>query len=161
MHSAIKIAKIFVDKANATDGGCADMTLLKLMKMTYIAHGWMLGIYKKPLISEDVEAWQYGPVIPELYRETKQFGRNPVTSLPEDYTVDLSENEESVVDQTYENYKSFTAGQLVTLTHERGTPWDTITKTNLLSRRHYGPGVIIPNELIDEYYSNRYSASKI
>ena len=48
MHSAIKVAKHFVDRAN--EAGVTDMTLLKLMKITYIAHGWMLGICGKERI---------------------------------------------------------------------------------------------------------------
>ena len=35
MRNAIKVAKHFVDKANAPKGGCGDMTLLKLMKTVY------------------------------------------------------------------------------------------------------------------------------
>ena len=147
MHSAVKVAKHFVDKANATKDGCEDMTLLKLMKITYIAHGWMLGLYGKPLISEDVEAWQYGPVIPELYRETQQFGRSHISSLPDEYSVELTEHEDSVVDQTFDGYSSYTAGQLVALTHGKGTPWYTVTKG-----KRYGAGIIIPNHVIQQYY---------
>ena len=147
MDSAIKIAKHFVDKANAPKGGCTDMTILKVMKIIYIAHGWMLALYGKPLISEDIEAWQYGPVIPELYRELQQFGRSHINSLPEEYDIKLSDDEQSIVDQTFDGYASYTAGQLVALTHEKGTPWHTVTKG-----KHHGPGIIIPNHLIEQYY---------
>ncbi len=145
MHSAIKVAKHFVDRANS--GGVKDMTLLKLMKITYIAHGWMLGIHQRPLFSEDVEAWKYGPVIPELYRETKQFGREPVTHLPAEYDFEPEADEESIIQQVFDNYSAFTAGQLVDLTHKKGTPWHIVKST-----RGYGPGTIIPADLIQKYY---------
>ena len=145
MHSAIKVAKHFVDRANKAKVN--DMTLLKLMKITYIAHGWMLGIHEKSLFSEDVEAWKYGPVIPELYRETKQFGRSPVTHLPDEYDFEPNEDEESIIKQVFDNYSAFTAGQLVELTHRKGTPWHIVKKT-----RGYGPGTIIPVDLIQKYY---------
>ena len=150
MHSAVKVAKHFVDKANAQEGGCGDMVLLKLMKITYIAHGWMLGLYGKPLISEDIEAWQYGPVIPELYREIQKFGRSHISGLPDEYGVELSDDEKSIVDQTFDGYSSYTAGELVALTHEKGTPWYTVTKG-----KSYGPGIIIPNHVIEQYYHER------
>ena len=149
MHSAVKVAKHFVDKANAPKGGCGDMTLLKLIKITYLAHGWMLGLYGKPLISEDVEAWQYGPVIPELYREIQKFGRSHISSFPDEYDVKLSDDEGSIVDQIFDGYSSYTAGQLVALTHEKGTPWHTVTKG-----KRYGPGIIIPNHVIEQYYND-------
>ena len=35
------------------------------IKLVYLCHGWMLGIYGRSLIGEPVEAWRYGPVVPE------------------------------------------------------------------------------------------------
>ena len=146
MHSAIKVAKHFVDRAN--EAGVTDMTPLKLMKITYIAHGWMLGVHQRPFFSEDVEAWQYGPVIPELYREAKKFGRGPVTHLPDEYDFELDADEESIIQQCLNNYGHATAGQLVALTHEKGTPWDVTVK-----KYGHGPGVTIANETIEAYYA--------
>ncbi len=145
MHVAIKVANHLVKMAN--DAGQTDMTPLKLMKTTYIAHGWMLGLYGDPLVSEDVEAWQYGPVIPEMYRETSTFQRKHITSLPNEYVVELTEQEMSIVKQTFEGYSNYTAGQLVALTHKKGTPWHLITEG-----KHYGAGVVIPNGIIRDYY---------
>ena len=47
---------------------------MKVQKLVYFAHGWHLGITKKPLINEQVEAWPYGAVIPSLYDYLKQWG---------------------------------------------------------------------------------------
>ena len=146
MHSAIKIAKYFVDRANETD--VKDMTLLKLIKITYIAHGWMLAIYNRPLISEDVEAWKYGPVIPELYREIKHFGKRRVDKLDDIYKAELDAEEESIVKQTYDKYSKFTAPQLVGLTHKEKTPWFNVTEGG----RYIGRGLVIENSEIGDYY---------
>ncbi len=148
MHSAIKVAKHFVDKAN--EAGQKDMTLLKLIKIVYVAHGWMLGIYGKPLVSEDVEAWKYGPVIPELYNETNQFGRNHITDLSDDFKCNLTQEEQSIVDQTWDIYSQYTASQLVALTHKKGTPWYAVTEGG----SHFGRGLIIPNDKISDYYKS-------
>jgi uncharacterized phage-associated protein len=56
MHSSINVAKWFVDKA-AKEG--KTLTPLQLMKLVYIAHGWMLGTYGRPLIKDRIEAWKY------------------------------------------------------------------------------------------------------
>lgn len=145
MHSATKVAKHFVNKANAA--GQNDMTPLKLLKIVYIAHGWMLGLYNIPLVSEDIEAWQYGPVIPELYRDTKMFGRKHIWGLPPEYDVDLTEEEDSIVRQTFDGYTSYTANELVRLTHQEGTPWHQVT-----GGKRYGLGIVIPNDIIGKYY---------
>jgi len=51
---------------------------MKLLKLTYIAHGYYLGFFEKPLIENEVQAWKYGPVIPELYHVIKRFGNGRV-----------------------------------------------------------------------------------
>ena len=55
------------------------ITPLKLQKLIYFAHGWHLAIRDQPLIDELVEAWEYGPVIPNVYHEFKVFGNQPIT----------------------------------------------------------------------------------
>ncbi len=140
MHSAVKIAKKFIDKSSSAP----DMTPMKLLKLVYMAHGWTLGLYNKSLISEDVEAWKYGPVIPELYREIKGFGKTPVPSLPDSYTVQLDAEEQNIVDQVYEKYNKFTGVQLSSMTHAEGTPWHQVWNTVGCD--------VIPDEMIREYY---------
>lgn len=42
------------------------LTPMQLVKLTYIAHGWSLALHEKGLFKNKIEAWQYGPVIPDL-----------------------------------------------------------------------------------------------
>jgi len=57
------------------------LTPLKLVKLVYLCEGWSLALRDKSIIREEVEAWQYGPVIPELYAKIRQFKATPVTHL--------------------------------------------------------------------------------
>lgn len=148
MHSAIKIAKKFVDLANEAK---SSMDILKLIKLTYIGHGWMLGLYGRRMFPEYVEAWKYGPVVPELYSEIKQsqyhHGQLLFEEFTDEYKADFNVDEEGVIKKTYEVYGNWTGGQLVEVTHKKGTPWYRITK------EHGGYGkYIIPNSLTQEYY---------
>jgi len=54
-----------------------------IQKLVYFAHGWTLAIYDRPLISQRVEAWDYGPVIRDLYNEFKRFGSSRITEPAE------------------------------------------------------------------------------
>jgi uncharacterized phage-associated protein len=47
------------------------LTPLKLMKLVYIAHGWHMAIENQDLFNNRIEAWKYGPVIPDLYQVTR------------------------------------------------------------------------------------------
>jgi uncharacterized phage-associated protein len=62
------------------------MTHLKLQKLVYYAQGFCLAILGRPLFGESFEAWEHGPVCPELYQSYKNYKRKPIES-------DLSQEE--------------------------------------------------------------------
>lgn len=99
---------------------------MKLMKLTYIAHGWALAILGRDLFQNRIEAWKYGPVIPDLYRATKRFGSSdiPLAQVGEQSAVDPQTK--AFLEDVYRKYGGFTAIQLSTLTHQSGTPWDQV-----------------------------------
>ena len=130
------------------------MTTLKLMNMVYIANGWMLGLHDKPLISEDVEAWKFGPVIPELYRDLRENGCDRIEEILNASKVNLSDDQDSIVKQTYNIYSPFKAAQLVELNHREGTPWHKVK-----SARGVGAGIVIPREVISQYYKCLFNHS--
>lgn len=146
MHSATKVAKKLTDVLNGQ--GHTDVTLLKLLKITYIAHGWMLGLCNRPLVSENIEAWKYGPVIPELYQNIKGHGRNHINALPDIYDVNLDVQEESIIRQTCELYGKCSAGRLVAVTHAEGTPWWNVWHAEGGAKH----GAKIPDSMIQIYY---------
>ena len=75
-YSAKAIANYFLELA-AKHG--EKVTPLKIQKLVYIAHGWHLALYEKPLVYDEfAEAWEYGPVFPSIYHEFKHFGGAPI-----------------------------------------------------------------------------------
>src|SRR5712691_11530985 len=76
-YSALTVANTFLDLA--TQEG-KYVTNMKLQKLVYIAHGYYLAYRAgEPLIFEDVKAWQWGPVIVELYEALRQYGAHIVS----------------------------------------------------------------------------------
>jgi uncharacterized phage-associated protein len=130
MYSPKSIANYFLDLARASG---ESITPMKLQKLVYYAHGWYAGQMGKPLINEAVEAWQYGPVIPSLYHEFKQFGASVITrkacefdgskfqevSLPEDPSI------RKFLENIWGSYGRYTGITLSEMTHATGSPWDT------------------------------------
>lgn len=111
------------------------LTNMHLQKLVYIAHGWKLAIYNEPLTDDDPEAWDYGPVYPELYEALRGYGSDNVVKpirysdymhrVREDGEVRaiLSEEERALIRSVWENYGHFHAFQLSALTHVQGSPW--------------------------------------
>jgi uncharacterized phage-associated protein len=143
-YSASTIARYFVEKASIADG----KTPMQLNKMTYIAHGWCLAIYNRPLILEDVEAWKYGPVIRNLYYDMKKYGNGIVPYIPVQETRCVKEDDKELLDKVFDVYDKFDALQLSSMTHQKGTPWDTVWN-------NHGQNYPIPNDLIKDYYINK------
>src|SRR4051812_38412301 len=84
------IANYFLDLAEMDN---EKIQPLKMQKLVYFAHGWymaFMGDPIKPLLDEYVEAWQYGPVIPDLYHAFKSFGSNPITGRAVSWYFDRS-----------------------------------------------------------------------
>ena len=138
--SAKSVANEFLELAKASDEKISPM---KLQKLVYFAHGWFLALTGQPLIDERIEAWQFGPVIPELYREFKNFGNGPITVLaskvrwtpassnfsiynPQLQDCDGNEDVEyarDLIKRTWDVYKKYSAVQLSNTTHINGSPW--------------------------------------
>jgi len=98
------------------------LTPLKLVKLVYLCEGWSLALRDKSIIREEVEAWQYGPVIPELYAKIRQFKATPVTDL-ECAGGAVNADQKDLIKSVYDAYKHLTGMQLSDLTHQSGTPW--------------------------------------
>src|ERR1700733_10714172 len=75
-YDARTVANYFLDLA---DRDSIAITPLKLQKLVYLAHGWSLAFRSKPLVRQNIEAWRYGPVIPDLYHAFKRFGGSRIT----------------------------------------------------------------------------------
>jgi uncharacterized phage-associated protein len=124
---------------------------LKLQKLVYLSHGWNLAFTGNPLIRDVVEAWTYGPVIPRLYREYREFKASPVTrdakiSSP----VVLDNVARELIKNVWSTYKQYSPIALSMLTHEAGSAWDIV-------RRGAGEWItpVIPNELIKQEFLSR------
>ncbi|BBK40680.1 hypothetical protein STVA_07000 [Allostella vacuolata] len=107
---------------------------LQMQKLLYLAQGWCLGLTGEKLFRESIEAWQYGPVVPEIYHALKHYGDRPIKKplvtfdeergdvVPASYQFDDYLKE--VIKNVWGAYGGMSGPQLVRLTHERGAPWD-------------------------------------
>ena len=124
MHSVFEVADFFVDLAIK---GAGDLiSPLKINKLLYYAQGNFLAKYNAPLFPEKIQAWQYGPVIPEIYHKYKVLGRQPIEIVDEDYSASIFTPEETtfLLDIARE-YGKYSAETLVTKTHSED-PWKSL-----------------------------------
>lgn len=155
MNDGQGIANFVLDRADEIG---VLVTPLSLQKIVYFCHVWYLVKFGKPLIKHSFEAWEYGPVLPYLYREFRDSGADSIASRCMRLDVfsgskliadaKLSAEEKEFLWGVVDFYSNLTSGQLVDLTHVEGGPWHQAwhhaTKIN--------PGMKIDNELILNFY---------
>lgn len=152
-YSASLIAYAFVKKGMETG---KPVTQMKLQKMVYFAHGYHLAKYGEPLIKEDFEAWQFGPVAPSIYNEFKLYGSDAIrvtdTAKLEAALSTLSPEAIDAINYTWEATKDISAYKLSNWTHKQDSPWAASYRPNIL-------GTVIPNHDIQSYFINFLSGN--
>ena len=140
-YDARQVANRMIELAQS-DG--RDMDIMTLLKLVYFAHGWCLAILDRALITDQVEAWKHGPVVPSVYY---MFRRQGISGLQQiDLLVDPIDDEaDEIIQETYQKYIKSRPFKLSKITHEKNGPWDKIYNT-------FGRGHPIPNELIKEHF---------
>lgn len=114
-----EIAKKIIAKTDTEHGDT--ISNLKLQKMLYYMQGFHLAFFGTPLFEEEIKAWQYGPVVPSVYEEYKRYESKAI-DLPEGPVIELTEDEEAVFDNVYDEYNQFSAVALMKMTHKE-SPW--------------------------------------
>lgn len=146
-YSALAVANEFIKLSLLANDGPHEVTNMKLQKLVYIAHGYLLGLTDRPLINNDIHAFEWGPVIPVLYKNLKSYGdkkiENLITTEDPGPTDALSK---AVIDRVWSDYGHADGLSLSRLTHKPDTPW---SKTWAVSKHG-----VIKNDLIRDYYRN-------
>lgn len=156
-YSPAAVANAFLDIAEKQG---KQLDHMKIQKLVYLAHAWNLTLNSRPLINGYVEAWKFGPVIPELYQQCKHFGSNNITEKIIEYATSsglsarvpeipkVDRETWALLDRVWEVYGQFTALQLSSITHQGGTPWYETWEEN---KDDYGFAPIPARRIVEHY----------
>lgn len=138
MSSAKELAKYIVNKC--TNDGCP-ISNLQLQKILYYIQRQFLQINKKAF-DDDIEAWQFGPVVPSVYHMYCGFGANPIRWTYDDESFELEGDDKFLIDVIVTQKRRLDPWDLVRDTHKEGKAWCIIYDNG------HGDHSIIPKELI-------------
>jgi uncharacterized phage-associated protein len=132
MPSCYDVARFFLSLVEEEAGDV--MTNLKLQKLVYYAQGFHLAKYGKPIFPERICAWEYGPVVPNLYHALKKCGANPISlgdldSFPRGR---LDNDTKRLLTEINSVYGQFSAFRLMQLTHNE-PPWKETPRGSIIS----------------------------
>lgn len=134
VYEVLDIARYIINYNN--QHGCG-ISNLKLQKILYFVQAAFLVNKSEPCFYEDIEAWDFGPVVPEIYHEFKMYGSNDIPHINDyiDYSkgiweakkVIFNENiisgdDKKLLDNMIEQCNQHSANDLVRITHGQA-PW--------------------------------------
>lgn len=146
-HDARSVANELIQRSLDNQQG---LTPMQVQKLTYFCHAWMLALFHRPLIEQPIEAWQYGPVVPDVYRSLRRYGGEPVRLRIQGFHDQFDDEELHIIDQVFEKYGDYSGAQLSALTHDKGTPWQQIWDEYGKVTDH----AVIPDPIIEDYYGS-------
>lgn len=132
-YPAIVIANEIIKLAQAQN---IPITPMKLQKILYLANGIAYKRTGDKLINERFEAWDYGPVVSDVYNAFKNYRRNNIIetydnlihvdgySFANSSTIVVDDKTLSIVREAWDSAKNLDAFTLSVWSHNKNSPWD-------------------------------------
>ncbi len=136
MYTAIDLSKYIVPKCI---GDGHPISNLQLQKILYYIQKDFLS-HDDIAFSDDIEAWQFGPVVPDVYYHYCGYGAMPISSAFEKFNID--DKDKNAINTIVESKRILDPWTMVAETHKVNGAWDQIYKKGL------GNHQVIPIDLI-------------
>ncbi len=143
--TALEVSKLLLSWANR-NGDL--LTNLKLQKLLYYAQAWYLVNYDKPLFGDEIQAWDFGPVVPKVFNKFKKFKASPITYSEcgnEEHA--FTQEQLGFLTEFFNVFSGFSATQLVSMSHEEA-PWKDAYRVKAYS--------VVDTEGMKSFYSKLY-----
>lgn len=124
---------------------------MKLQKLCYYAQGFLLAEGQE-LFPEDFQAWQHGPVIPDLYQKYRDFSWRAIDTEVDAAAINV-DTHAAVID-VVRAYGRYDGAALSTMTH-REAPWRD-ARGDL--PESYGSTAVIPKDSIQRFFAEKLRA---
>lgn len=117
-YNALEVAEYIIERCNKMHKPISN---LKLQKILYFVQAQFLMQFGAPCFYNLMQAWDYGPTVPDVYHKYKIYGNTSIPSYGSSgYRFD--NNEIGVLNATIDRASEYSASALVEITHNQ-TPW--------------------------------------
>lgn len=137
MLDVIDVARYIVNYSNDKE---YVITNLRLQKLLYFVQAYYLAFTdsKEPCFDDEIEAWDFGPVVPSAYHEFKIYGSGNIPKINSFISFDdqdvwnserevfnedkIPEDDREIIESVVDQFANYSTTDLVSLTH-RQKPW--------------------------------------
>ena len=132
----------------------------KLQKVLYFLQANHLVAKRKPLFSDEIEAWDFGPVIPQVYYKWKAYGGAHIpfdlTKESKTYKNLIWEKDQEEINELLDELEPYSATSLLEIIHKQ-YPWraayyDPKFKVFYWEDNKLKKKKIITNDLLYDYF---------
>lgn len=157
IYSALEVARHIINYANSNDQLLSN---LKLQKLLYFVQAEFLTSQGRTCFTDDIEAWNFGPVVPAVFREFKIFGSFHIPPVKhyyvEDesqpfnfrrvvfYDIEITDEDKTVIDEVVDYFADCSSVELTDLTQKQ-LPWQNAYIKHLK--------IVISPQSIKEYFT--------
>lgn len=116
MYSAMQIAKYAINKCTIDEHPISNLQLQKILYYIQrdLLQNGMDGF------DDEIQAWQFGPVVPEVYRQYCGFGAIPIRMK---YDVKITPEYMDIINPIIEQKRRLNPWDMVNDTHQQGKAW--------------------------------------
>lgn len=137
-YDAIDVAKYVI---NHEIDMSRNISNLRLQKLLYFVQAKFLCEVGEPCFVDDIEAWQFGPVVPSVYYAFKSYAGLDI--FDRQFGGNISAKDSAIINNIIDYCASYPTFQLVEITHAQ-LPWIN-ARRNIMSN-------IITQESIKNYF---------
>ena len=113
MYSAKELSKYIINKCTIDEEYISN---LQLQKILFYIQEYYLKKEKRAIFADEIYAWQFGPVVPEVYYEFCGYGAMPIYN---EYNVEIDNEDRRIIDNIIEAKREMKPWQLVEETHKK------------------------------------------
>lgn len=132
MATASKIAKYIVKEALKRK---MPVTNLKLQKLLYFVQGVHLFMHEKVAFPDEIIAWEYGPVVKDVYYEYSIYGANDIIPIDKNEKIILSMRLKKLVSFVLDDLLRYSDIALVKETKKEGSPWSQVSLNEVIDEK--------------------------
>lgn len=120
MYRALSVARYIIERCHSQNRSISN---LKLQKILYFVQAEFLVSRGQPCFVEQIEAWDFGPVVPEVYQQYKIFGSSNIPVFGRlDNPVVIRNDDQELINEIVDECARYSASALVDITHHQ-SPW--------------------------------------
>lgn len=120
MHDAMDVAEYVLNYCDKKLDN--PITNLQLQKILYYIQGAYIAEENDPLFDNRIEAWRYGPVVPDVYYWYNDNMSNKIKNVEVKNNIEFSDREREIIERVVNAKIQIDPWELVRETHKED-PW--------------------------------------